>query len=57
MLNPLFGRWERVWKRFTASEIQASAWDFTHADTHFHHIKYALGEQAIGLGRRPVVIC
>lgn len=31
--------------------------NYTHTDTHLHYIKYALGELAIGLGRRPGVIC
>ncbi len=44
----------QVWKVFTASEIQALSWDRMRPDTHFYHIKYALGNK---LGRRPGVIC
>lgn len=47
----------QVSKLSIASEIQPLSWDHTHTDTHFHHIKYALGKLAIGLGRRPGVIC
>lgn len=43
----------RVWKNVIASEIEAVSWDCTHTDTHFHHIKYSLGELAIGLGKSP----
>lgn len=53
-LSIFMKNFSKVWKFFTASEIWALSWDCIHTDTHFNHIKYALGNK---LGRRPGVIC